>query len=73
VGLARIRRDGFYLSLGELEPSVGGAAVPLLSTDGDVLAALTLVGTCERLQTVGAPRLKVLLQKAAVQIRERLA
>jgi NAD(P)-dependent dehydrogenase (short-subunit alcohol dehydrogenase family) len=37
------------------------------------IAALTLVGTCERLQTVGAPRLKVLLQKAAVQIRERLA
>jgi DNA-binding IclR family transcriptional regulator len=73
AGLAQVRRDGFYLSLGELEPSVGGAAVPLLSADGDVLAALTLVGTCGRLQAVGAPRLKALLQKAAEQIRERLA
>jgi DNA-binding IclR family transcriptional regulator len=72
AGLAAVRRDGFYLSLGELEPGVGGAAVPLLGPDGEVLAALTLVSTCERLQAVGAPRLEALLRKAAEQIGARL-
>jgi DNA-binding IclR family transcriptional regulator len=71
--MAAIRREGFYLSLGELEPGVGAAAVPLLGEDGAVLAALALVGTVERLQAMGAPRLQAVLGRAAVQVREAMA
>jgi DNA-binding IclR family transcriptional regulator len=43
--LAAIRKEGFYLSRGELERGVGGAAVPIVDAEGEVLAAVALVGT----------------------------
>lgn len=72
ASLAAIRREGFYLSIGELEPAVGGAAVPLPNAAGEVNCAMTLVGTRERLLEVGAPRLRTLLSGAATQVRLRL-
>lgn len=46
---SNLKREGFYLSIGELEPDVGAAAVPLLGTDGEAMAGLTLVAAtiCE--------------------------
>lgn len=67
-GLAAIRKEGFYYSLGELEEVLGGAAVPLLDSGGDVLAALTLVGTVDTLRVAGAVTLREALQPAAQQI-----
>jgi len=70
--MAVIRRAGFHLSLGELEPGIGAAAVPLTGEDGEVLAALALVGTVDRLQALGAARLQAVLGKAAAQVREAM-
>jgi len=72
-GLAAIRKRGFYLSLGELEAGLGGAAVPLLDGDGDVMAALTLVGRCERLREAGEETLHGWLRPVAARIADRLA
>lgn len=33
--MTEIRREDFYLSLGELEPKVSGAAVALFNADGE--------------------------------------
>lgn len=71
--LARVRAEGFYVSTGELEPTVGAAGVPLLDDDGDVLAALTLVGEIGVLREAGDEKLKRLLVKAADEIRVAMA
>ncbi len=71
--LALIRKQGFYLSLGELEAELGGAAVPLLDGDGDVLAALTLVGTPQGLKQAGGAALHGWLIPVAQRVRELLS
>jgi DNA-binding IclR family transcriptional regulator len=71
--LADVRKQGFYGSMGELEPGVGGAAVPLLNEDGEALAALALVGTSAALLSVGEARMKTLLLRARDEIHARLA
>jgi DNA-binding IclR family transcriptional regulator len=71
--LAAIRREGFYLSRGELERGVGGAAVPIADADGDAAAALALVGTVASLDAAGEPRLRTLLARAREDIQQRLA
>lgn len=70
--LADIRREGFYLSRGELEKGVGAAAVPLLNGDGDVVAALALVGTTLAIDAVGEARLKARLERAKAEIEGRI-
>ncbi|MBN9427136.1 MAG: IclR family transcriptional regulator [Burkholderiales bacterium] len=71
--LTRVRKQGFYLSRGELEPGVGAAVVPVLNDEGDTVAALALVGPAERLGDERAPQLRTLLDQAARQIQDRLA
>lgn len=69
--LSRIRRQGFYLSFGELEPTVGGAAVPIVSPDKDLTGALALVGTIPALKAAGEDQLRAWLEAAAVKIQAR--
>jgi hypothetical protein len=58
--LAAIRRAGFYWSRGELDPMVAGFAMPNFPSDGEIAAALALVGRTESLDAVGEPRLRAL-------------
>lgn len=69
--LSHIRRQGFYFSLGELEPSVGGAAVPIISPDKGLTGALALVGTIPALKAAGEDQLRSWLEAAAVLIQAR--
>lgn len=70
--MAEIREAGAYLSLGELDRGVGAAAVPVFNADGEVAAALTLVGTIQAIRKAGLPSLQRQLQRAATQIHDRL-
>lgn len=70
--MAEFRAKGMYLSLGEVEPGVGAAAVGLLNAEGEVAAALSLVGTVGALTRVGEKRLHNWLRDAADKIQERL-
>lgn len=63
-----IRAEGFYLSLGEVEPKLGAAAVPIFDVDGEPAAALALVGLTESLVALGEKRLSTLLRKAQEDI-----
>lgn len=69
---ARIRKAGFYFSLGELEPALGALAVPLLARDGRVIGALSLVSSVARLSVTDTSKLTPLLQRAATDICSRL-
>lgn len=71
--LSAVRKHAFYRSVGELEPGIGAAVVPVFNADGDMVAALALVGTAEQLQPYEDDRLRQWLEQAASQIRQQLA
>jgi len=68
----QVRREGFYLSLGELEPNIGAAVVPVLNAEDEAVAALALVGTIERLTAMPREHLRALLDEASFKIRSQL-
>ena len=71
--LSAVRKQAFYRSVGELEPGIGASVVPVFNADGDMVAALALVGTAEQLQPYDDDRLRQWLEQAASQIRQQLA
>lgn len=70
--LADIRREGFYLSLGESEPGIAGAAMPVHNADGEVVAALALVGTEAAIRRAGRRRLVQWLGDGTARIETAL-
>jgi len=71
-GMSLIREARFYLSLGEVEPHVAAAAVPVCNSDGEVLAAIALVGTMAALGAAGEAKLRRWLDIAAEDVRATL-
>jgi DNA-binding IclR family transcriptional regulator len=69
---ARIRKQGFYFSNGELEPTLAALAVPLLAADDRVIGALSLVSSVQRMAMIDTSKLTPLLQRAATDICSRL-
>ncbi len=69
---SKIRKNGFYFSSGELEASLAGIAAPLQQADGNVIGALTLVTTVERMAVIDQARIIPLIQRAAREISARL-
>lgn len=69
---ARIRQAGSYVSVGELEPSLGAVAAPLVLADGRVLGAVSLVTTVERLALLDQAKLAGLVRRAATETVARI-
>lgn len=69
--LDTLRKSGFYLSWGELEPNLGAAVVPVFNPAGEAVAALNLLDTPDNLQGADPIQLKALLEEAAWRIRQR--
>jgi IclR family acetate operon transcriptional repressor len=65
--LARIRRDGFAVSIGETVPGAAGVAAPIFNSDGSVTAGLLIAAPEERFEAE-LPGLKRLLRRATGQI-----
>jgi DNA-binding IclR family transcriptional regulator len=70
---ARIRQAGSYVSIGELEPTLGAVAAPLVLDDGRVLGAISLVTTVQRLALLDAVKLAQLVRRATGEIVARIA
>lgn len=70
--LGQIRAEGGYLSLGELDPGVGGYAIPLFDGDGELRCALTLVGRNGDLLEHGPDLLRQWLMEATAGFAEDL-
>ncbi len=69
---SRIRKAGFYVSNGELEPHLAALAVPLRNARGDTLGALSVVGTVPRMGVIDTTKVVALLQRTAHDIAQRL-
>ena len=69
---ARIRKAGYYVSTGELEPRLSAVAVPLLAHDDQIQGALSLVSSVQRMAMIDTAKLTPLLQRAASDICSRL-
>ncbi len=70
--MSDIREARFHLSLGEVERHVGAAAVPIVNHDGEVLAALALVGSVSTIRAAGDAKLRRWLTKAAGEVQSAL-
>jgi DNA-binding IclR family transcriptional regulator len=55
--LCRIRRQGYAVSLGELDDGAWAVAAPVLAPDRQLVAALTLAGPLTRFERAALPRL----------------
>lgn len=71
--LELIRKAGFYISWGELEPDIGAAVVPVFNPDSEIVAALNLLDSPENIRRMDHVRTKALLEEAAWKIRHRQA
>jgi len=71
--LTEIRNERFYWSRGELDEWLSGAAMPLFDADGDVAAAIALVGRKEPMEKLGERRLRSLLERACDDIQRTIA
>jgi DNA-binding IclR family transcriptional regulator len=70
--MSAIREARFFLSLGEVERQIGAAAVPIFNAEGEVLAALALVGTAAAIRSAGSAKLERWLRKAAQDVQSAL-
>ena len=43
-----IKKNGYYLSLGERDPDVAGLSAPVIGIDDELLGAVSLSGLCHR-------------------------
>jgi len=72
AALMKIRRDGFYLSKGELESDVSALATPLFVVDvEEAIGALALIVPTSRLEFANIERLVESTQDAATRITHR--
>lgn len=70
---AQIRKAGYYVSRGELEPAVGSVTAPIPRADAGAWAALALVFDLGRLAIIDVERTARLVIDAAERIGARLA
>lgn len=70
--LSRVRKQGFYFSVGELEAGIGAAVVPVFNRDGETVAAMALVASEERITRQSEAKLRAWLESASAAIRDRL-
>lgn len=69
---SRIRKSGFYFSNGELETNLAAIAVPLHQGEGEVIGALALVTSVNRMAVIDQSKLTPLIQRVASEISARL-
>ncbi|MBN9426688.1 MAG: hypothetical protein J0H09_09280 [Burkholderiales bacterium] len=73
ANLDQIKKAGFYMSWGEIEPNVGAAVVPVFDPNGENVAALNLLDTPENIDRADRAWVKAVLEDAAWKIRQRQA
>jgi DNA-binding IclR family transcriptional regulator len=66
-----IRRQGCYLSIGELEPHLAAVAAPLQTPDGSFLGAIGLVSTVQRMELTDTQKLSQAVIRGAQLILQR--
>ncbi|MBN1957823.1 MAG: IclR family transcriptional regulator [Desulfuromonadales bacterium] len=69
---ATIRKQGWYVSMGERDPEVASVAVPILTDNGNILAALSISGLISRFDTDRRQECVSALREKARYLAEQL-
>ncbi len=67
-----IRKQGWYTSLGERDPEVASVAVPILDSDGNILAVLATSGLISRFDEQRRQECALALQRKAAELAGQL-
>lgn len=73
TALAKMRRDGYVLTVGEFNPGVFGIFAPIFNRSGHILGSIGIAGSEEKLTRGEIDRLSPLVIKAADKITERIS
>jgi DNA-binding IclR family transcriptional regulator len=71
--MLQLRKRGYSLSKGQLDPDKAGMAAPIFDEKDRILGSITLVGTMERFGAFNEEYLARLICKAAAEISKRIA
>lgn len=71
--LAKIKQQGYAVSLEELHEGVNSIAAPVTNAAGEVIAAVNLAGPAQRMNSAAMPRLVKLVKEAAEEVSRRLS
>ena len=71
--MRKIKKQGFYLSQGEIDPMVCGLSVPIRFSTKEAPIALTLVASKNRFDFLNIQKLIEILQNNAAQIEHKFA
>ncbi|MEC8569097.1 MAG: IclR family transcriptional regulator C-terminal domain-containing protein, partial [Pseudomonadota bacterium] len=71
--MRKIKKQGFYLSQGEIDPLVCGLSVPIRFSNKEAPIALTLVASKNRFDFLNIQKLIEILQNNAAQIEHKFA
>jgi DNA-binding IclR family transcriptional regulator len=70
--LAKIRRDGFVMTVGEFNPGVMGISAPIFNRSGQVLGSIGVAGDASKFNRSELERVATLVKSAAQQVNERI-
>ena len=71
--MLRIRKDGYCISEGEVDPGKSGIAAPIFDEKRRILGSITLVGNADRFDSLNRDFLRDLITSAASEITSRIA
>lgn len=71
--MLQVRKQGYCISKGELDPDKTGLAAPIFDEKKRVLGSITLVGSTERFEAFNESYLANLITGAAAEITERIS
>ncbi len=71
--MKKIKKQGYYLSEGELDPNICGLSVPICFSNKEVPLALTVLGSKNRFEFINVDKVIGMLQTSAHQIEQSFA
>ena len=73
ANLARIRRDGVVVSVGEFNPGVIGISAPVFNRSGQILGSIGIAGDESKFDRAALERIAALVKNAAQEVTERIS
>ena len=70
--LARVRRDGYAISVGEIDPNIFSIAAPVRDHSGEVIAALSVNGPTARLDDANRAAFREAVLSASARLSQML-
>jgi DNA-binding IclR family transcriptional regulator len=71
--MLQIRKDGYCISFGELDPNKAGLSAPIFNENNKILGSITLVGTTDRLRAFNQDYLATTIVSAAQAITRAIS